>query len=95
MGIKEVDPDEYRKRFGSHLIERGQIEKIVGKMPTPGKRRTSDSSKQQQQQQQSSGDEQATKFTLEGDVEALALIDLDENGLGQFKNELKRRGLVK
>jgi hypothetical protein len=31
--------------------------------------------------------------SLEGDIEALALIDLDEYGLGEYKYELERRGI--
>lgn len=99
----EVDPNEYREKFGPSLVTISQMPKFLQDIkPPPSSSQTTtqlDPGKQQHQQQQQpqplSSNLSNESFHLEGDLEALKLIDLDEYGLSQYKRELERRGILK
>lgn len=93
LGVTEVDPNEYRERFGSSLMTVSQMPKflqdIVPPAPLAATNATSDKLTTTTNSISSS-----ESFHLEGDLDALKLIDLDQYGLSHYKRELERRGIV-
>ena len=79
LGVSEVDPNEYKKRYGPSLINLEQLPKFLQDIKP---------SNPQINQQHFS------EVFLEGDVEALSLIDLDAHGLSHIKDELNKRKML-
>lgn len=79
LGTVIADPNDYMRRFGDSVIEADQLPNYVRKLPPPkGKRFAADLNLPQ------------TPPPLYGDLHALRLIDLDREGLGEYKPQLVR-----
>lgn len=82
LGVEKCDPNEYIEKFGPDLIQAEKMPEIAHKAAVEavekhGKQLAALNS---------------TKYfnELEGDLHALALIDLDKEGLGEYKYLLEK-----
>ena len=78
LGIVRANPTEYVRRYGNTLIEPVNLPKfVVDIQPPEGVVLASQKTKEQ-------------LFELEGDIEALNYVDLDKEGLSEYKNYLDK-----
>ena len=83
LGIVRADPVEYSKRFGSELKQFNKLPNIVHEVKTPeGLKLATENNLN-------------ASLELEGDLSALKLIDLDKEGLGEYKEFLVKKGILK
>ena len=76
LGTIVKDPEEYRRQYDGHLYTTEQLIQFV---------------KENDIKIDISTDTSSYKYIeLEGDVQALSLVDLDREGLSEYKNVLKR-----
>lgn len=95
LGVTEVDPNEYRERFGSSLLTVSQMPKFLQDIVPPAPlAATASSTGTSDKLTTTNSISSSESFHLEGDLEALKLIDLDQYGLSHYKRELERRGIV-
>jgi hypothetical protein len=82
LGVVSADPAKYIEKFGSKLIKPNEIPEYLREIPTP--------------EGLASPNESTQTFLpeLEGDLEALNLIDLEKEGLGDYKEYLERIGVL-
>ena len=84
LGIIQADPEEYRQKYGTELKESGQLPKFVKDIETPteiGKL---------------AADVEAGSYfsELEGDLDALKLVNLEAEGLGHYRSQLINKKIV-
>ncbi len=77
LGVSIVNPEEYIARFGSSLLPYEQLPDFVKEIRAPENLRLA------------SQVQLKTVAQLEGDIDALSLIDLDKEGLSEYKSYLK------
>ena len=99
LGVTEVDPNEYRERFGSSLLTVSQMPKFLQDIVPPAPlaataAAASSGGTSDRLTTTTNSISSSESFHLEGDLEALKLIDLDQYGLSHYKRELERRGIV-
>lgn len=82
LGVISADPKDYASRFQDKLISRSNIAHFVDEIKLPDEKLLN-------QNQEDDCEE------LMGDVEALAMIDLEREGLGQYRKYLAKKGLLK
>ena len=81
-GVVRADPDEYTKRFGSELKDANKMPSFVQEVKNP------------------EGLKLANEYVregpveLEGDLCALTLVDLEKEGLGEYRNYLVDKGIL-
>jgi hypothetical protein len=86
LGVVEADPDEYYARYGSDLRPRDEFAPFVNDMKSrPECLMFADEC-------ECNEDYYGRPYELEGDVEALKLIDLDEHGLSMYKSFVEQLG---
>ena len=76
MGVTRMDPKEYIAQYGSSLIKSKDLPEIASSIETPDDLTLASSVTSQ------------PIHLLEGDLEALNLIDLEAEGLGEYKKQL-------
>lgn len=85
LGIINANPAEYRHRYGNVLKDADQLPEFVKDIETP----TEVGNLAAEVQRQPS-----PVHVLEGDLEALKLIDLEAEGLGAYRSQLAKMGIV-
>ncbi len=81
LGVVKANPQDYVQKYGSQLRSARDLPPVVNEIRTPeGLVLAADSSSNQVQHE------------LEGDLQALRLVDLDKEGLGAYKEFLQRIG---
>ena len=80
MGVSKADPDEYIQLYGNTLTAPNELPQYVLDIELPN--------------DLSLAAEKPAKhvYELEGDLEALKLIDLEKEGLGEYREQLERLG---
>jgi hypothetical protein len=76
LGVIKANPDEYVSRYGSTLINSNNLPKFVHDIKPPKGILLAHDCKRNEHPE------------LEGDLDALGLIDLDKEGLSQYKNAI-------
>lgn len=86
LGVVRANPSDYIKRYGDSIVQPKNLPDFVRKIPAPkGVVLAADLY----------GNHSSLLHELYGDVEALKLVDLDREGLGQYKNyKAERTGKV-
>jgi hypothetical protein len=88
LGTIKADPIEYMNRYSGTLRPADQLPQFVKDIKTPdGLVLASDWIVQQRQQRSNSN---CLVHELVGDVEALKLVDLDREGLSEYKTQLEK-----
>lgn len=83
LEIIEANPAEYRKQFSSELIQADKLPEYVLKINPP------------EGVKLAANQDQVGKLPeLEGDVEAMRLVDLDQVGLSEYKQYLTKCGII-
>lgn len=80
LGTVVADPNEYMRRFGDSVIDSDELPAFVHKMPPPKGERFAADCRQLA----------PTPPPLYGDLHALRLVDLDREGLAEYKPQLAR-----
>ena len=82
LGVISADPEKYIEKFGSKLIKANEIPEYLREIPRP--------------ENLASPNERSNTFLpeLEGDLGALNLIDLEKEGLGDYREYLERIGVL-
>ncbi len=80
LGVIRADPDEYIKKFGDSLKKSKDLPQFVLDIKTP------------EHLKLAAEYENKSLYELEGQLEALRLIDLDREGLTEYKNQLQALG---
>ncbi len=81
-----VDPNDYIRRYGSTLKNNDEIQSILNRIVTPIKYEKKLACKI---------DPNNKVHELTGDLEALELVDLDKEGLSEYKEQVIKLGFVK
>lgn len=76
MGVSRMNPDEYNKLYGSSLYDSIDLPEIVTSIKTPDNLVLAANYKPRRVPK------------LVGDLDALKLIDLEANGLGEYREQL-------
>lgn len=79
LGVVRANPNEYMNRYGDSLISKTKIPNVLNGIKLPNMEQDEDSEEEE----------------LIGDVDALAMVDLEREGLGHYRNVLAKRGLLK
>lgn len=102
LGVSEVDPNEYKRRYGTNLVDPNKLPDFLKNIKPPSLASIKDRDKRSSYAASSGSSSPASSSVyddddelpvLEGDIEALALVDLDQYGLSDYKYELDRRGI--
>jgi hypothetical protein len=80
LGVIRANPCDYVQRFKDTIRDSNDLPKIVSEIPTPGGLVLAADYKPK------------NVYELEGDLDALNLIDLDNEGLSEYKQYLKNFG---
>jgi hypothetical protein len=83
LGVVRANPVDYVQRYGHSLVVSNELPQFVQDIATPDGIELAANSKYSE------------LYELEGDVEALNLVDLEKEGLGQYRNylnSLKNKG---
>jgi hypothetical protein len=75
LGVVKANPTEYRERYGSTLKTSKDLPEFVHDIKTP-------------EGISLAADHQRANYELEGDIHALKLIDLDREGLSEYKSQV-------
>lgn len=78
LGVINANPIEYLRRFGDSVSESKDLPEFVREIETPGGLCLAADCKQ------------SSEYELVGQVEALRLVDLDLEGLSQYRNQLDK-----
>ena len=78
MGVTNADPKEYIAKYGTSLKRAHEMPSFVIELEGQYKKLIQ---------------EQSLPHELEGDVDALRLVDLDKEGLSMYRNYLASRGI--
>jgi hypothetical protein len=81
LGVIKANPTEYIQRYGSTLKRLGDMPQFVLDIKTPDGLLLAAESQTQ------------TFYELEGDVQAMRLVDLDKEGLSEYREYLARMGI--
>ena len=81
MGVIRANPSEYVSRYGSSLRVARDLPDFVREIPAPNGVTLAADYKYSEQPE------------LEGDVQALSLVDLDREGLSEYRSQLQRLGI--
>lgn len=82
LGVVDTDPDEYRRLYQNELKQTAELPEIIKKIQTPDHLiKPSDKCPN-------------GMYELEGDLDALKYIDLDNEGLSQYRGYLTRIGIL-
>jgi len=76
LGVHQADPQEYLSKYGSSLVRADALPELALKYSN------------QQGVQLAANSRAESAIVLEGDVQALKLIDLEANGLGHLRGRL-------
>ncbi len=76
LGIVKTDPQEYANKYANEIKSKSAVDKIMPQIQTGFP---------------TNNDDKSPVFELEGDVEALKLVDLDQEGLSSYKNFLRKQ----
>lgn len=76
LGVQQADPQDYLRRHGAQLVRPDQLPEVAVKYA------------QTQGVQLAASTSASQNVVIEGDVQALSLIDLDANGLGYLRERL-------
>lgn len=82
LGIVDVNPDEYTLKYGAELRAASDLPKYILDIKTPDNLRLA------------ADVPEPDVHELEGDIEALKLIDLEREDLGVYRQYLRRIGIV-
>lgn len=84
LGIVDVNPDEYTQKYGAELKSAADLPKYILDIKTPDNLRlAADLSETEMQMHE-----------LEGDLEALKLVDLESEDLGIYRQYLQKMGIT-
>jgi hypothetical protein len=78
LGIQEADPRDYVSRYGSSLVRTEQLPEVAISYSNQAASHLRTESHRVHQED----------LILEGDIQALKLIDLDQHGLGYLRNKI-------
>ena len=81
LGSHLADPDEYVRRFGSELLRHEEFREAASRIGAPEAVTSSDSHRE------------LGLPELEGEVQALRLVDLERNGLSEYRSYLNNLGV--
>ena len=82
LGIIKANPCEYVKKYGSSLKLAKDLPEVINEIRTP-------------EGLVLAADKEENKLhELEGDLDALKLVDLDKEGLGSYKDYLVKLGII-
>ena len=76
LGVSREDTHEYRQMFGESLLKSKDLPEVVRQIETPNDLKLAADSIA------------APRHKLVGDLEALKMIDLEAEGLGEYKEQL-------
>ncbi|RNA38024.1 hypothetical protein BpHYR1_049099, partial [Brachionus plicatilis] len=82
LGVIRANPAEYVSRYGASLKQSGELPSFVTDIKTPDGLVLAANYRYN------------SLYELEGDVQALRLIDLDREGLAEYRSYLQRLGIV-
>lgn len=84
LGVIKANPVEYVNRYGESLTRSSQLPQFVREIANPrGLVLAADLAAEEQQE----------SHELYGDVHALALVDLEREGIGEYREQLTRMGV--
>ena len=86
LGVVQADPDEYKKMYENELVETTQLPRFLHKIQPPSGIALATQSLPRKQKT-------TATYELEGDIEAFKYIDLDKEGLSEYKEYLASRGI--
>jgi hypothetical protein len=81
-GVTEANPEEYSRQYGAQLVASSSLPAIAKNVQAPSGYKLAGDSQQQ------------GLVELEGDLQALSMVDLDAEGLGEYKEYLARMGIT-
>jgi hypothetical protein len=87
MGVFETDPNEYKKIYSKELTDSQSLPQFVHDLEYPSEVKASLEHKNDK-------DSDDDLPELEGDVKYLRLIDLDKEGLSEYRNYLIKLGVI-
>ena len=81
LGVVRANPVDYVEKYGDSLKPSNDLPVIVNQIQTP-------------EGIVLAADHVAKKvYDLEGDIQGLSLVDLDKEGLTEYRNQLKKLGI--
>jgi hypothetical protein len=81
-GVVDANPQEYEQQYSSQIVQSSALPQEAKEIQAPsGYKFAADAG-------------QSGLIELEGDVEALAMVDLDAEGLGEYKEYLAKMGIT-
>ncbi len=86
LGEVRADPNDYIRRFGPTLKDSREISRVIRDIVAP---------KEVEGRLARYLSQSSRVCELEGDLEALGLVDLDKEGLSEYRDQLVRLGIVK
>ena len=99
LGVAKVNPHEYAAKYSGELLSDAQMPAFVHEIKPPqgiqlaaatGNQEQHQPDHMQQQQQQQQQQRIRKIYELEGDVHALSLVDLDKEGLTEYRSYVER-----
>ena len=90
MGVFETDPNEYKKIYSKELTDPDSLPQFVHDLDYPSEIKSSFD--QKKNDKSNSDDDELPE--LVGDVSYLRLIDLDKEGLSEYRNYLIKLGVI-
>jgi hypothetical protein len=78
LGVEITDPDEYKSKYGPSLVSPKELPELVNEFKVP-----------EGEELAASSPNSSKLPTLVGDIHAFGLVDLDENGLSEYRDQIQ------
>ena len=82
LGVCNANPSDYVQRYGTSLFSSNELPDFVTQIKPPNGI------------VQAADQKRRLFYELEGEIDALKLVDLDKEGLGEYKEWLRNRGVA-